>query len=143
MKKHILLPTDFSDNAWSAVVYALKLYAEQECTFHFIHSTKMKVSTMSNFSNRLLKVMTENALKDLQDIKDMATKTNANANHDFDIIISNHDLLTAMEIAIKKFNIDLVVMGTKGATKAKDRFFGSNTVDIIKNMELCPVFGGT
>lgn len=139
MRRHIILPTDFSDNAWSAAVYALKLYAEQECTFHFTHSTKMKVSTMSNFSNRLLKVMTENALKELTDLKDMAERVNANANHDFNIILSSDDLQYVIESAIKKHNAQLVVMGTKGATKAKDIFFGSNTVHILKKMKLCPV----
>ena len=30
-------------------------------------------------------------------------------------------------------------MGTKGATGAKKFFFGSNTVNVIKDMKLCPV----
>lgn len=139
MRKHILLPTDFSDNAWSATVYALKLYAEEECTFHFIHSTKMKVSTMSNFSNRLLKVMTENAQKELNELIDMAEKANANSNHDFNYILSNDDIQNVIETAVNQYKAELVVMGTKGATKAKDIFFGSNTVHIIKKMKLCPV----
>jgi hypothetical protein len=29
MQKKILLPTDFSDNAWNAIIYALKLYANE------------------------------------------------------------------------------------------------------------------
>jgi nucleotide-binding universal stress UspA family protein len=48
-------------------------------------------------------------------------------------------MLDAIETAIKKHNIDLVVMGTKGATKAKGVFFGSNTIHIIKKMKLCPI----
>lgn len=139
MRTHILLPTDFSDNAWSAAVYALKLYAEKECTFHFIHSTKMKVSSMSNFSNRLLKVMSENALKELEELKDMAENSSANANHDFNSILSSSDLEFAIESAIRKYKANLVVMGTKGATKAKEIFFGSNTVHVIKKIKDCPL----
>ncbi|GAL72486.1 hypothetical protein JCM19302_1608 [Jejuia pallidilutea] len=33
--KHILLPTDFSDNSWSAIVYTLKLYANETARFIF------------------------------------------------------------------------------------------------------------
>ncbi|WP_298759206.1 universal stress protein [uncultured Psychroserpens sp.] len=139
MKKNILFPTDFSDNAWSAIVYALKLYAEVECKFYFLHSTKMSVSTMSNFSNKLLKVMSENAMKELVELKTMAEVSNANANHEFEIILSPHDIETAVKSSIKKHQIDLMVMGTKGATGAKEFFFGSNTVRIIKKVKGCPI----
>ncbi|MCD2259624.1 universal stress protein [Psychroserpens luteolus] len=139
MKKNILFPTDFSDNAWSAIVYALKLYAEVECKFYFLHSTKMSVSTMSNFSNKLLKVMSENAMKELVELKTMAEVSNANANHEFEIILSSSDIETAVKSSIKKYQIDLMVMGTKGATGAKEFFFGSNTVRIIKKVKGCPI----
>ena len=36
-------------------------------------------------------------------------------------------------------SIDFVIIGTKGATGAKEFFFGSNTVSIIKRMKICPV----
>jgi nucleotide-binding universal stress UspA family protein len=139
MKKNILLPTDFSDNAWSAAIYTLKLYAEDVCTFYFLHTSKINVSVMSNLSNKLLDVMAKNDMKELNDLKEMAETVNANANHNFEIILSTKDLRDAIESAVKKFNVDLVVMGTKGATKAKELFLGSNTVDIIKNMTLCPI----
>ena len=138
MRNNILLPTDFSDNAWSAAVYALKLYAKEECTFYFLHSTKLKVSRMSNISNKLTQVMAENATKELIELKEMAENANANANHKFNIILSIDDLQTAIETAIKKHNINLLVMGTKGATKTKEIFFGSNTVRTIKKTKLCP-----
>ena len=37
MKRKILLPTDFSDNALQAVKYALELYKEQECIFYLLN----------------------------------------------------------------------------------------------------------
>jgi nucleotide-binding universal stress UspA family protein len=123
MKKNILLPTDFSDNAWSAAVYALHLYKEAECKFYFLHSTKMTVSTMSNFSNKLLKVMSDNALKELSDLKSMEENTNANA----------------IETSINSHSIDLIVMDTKGTTGAKGYLFGSHTVRIIKKIKSCPI----
>lgn len=139
MKKNILLPTDFSDNAWSAAIYTLKLYAEDVCTFYFLHTSKINVSVMSNLSNKLLDIMAKNDMKELTDLKEMAETVNANANHNFEIILSTKDLKDAIESAVKKFNVDLVVMGTKGATKAKELILGSNTVEIIKNMTLCPI----
>jgi nucleotide-binding universal stress UspA family protein len=139
MNRHILLPTDFSDNAWSAAVYALKLYEEDPCTFYFLYSSKMKISAMSNMSNKLMRVMAENDMKELSELKHMAKNANANANHNFEIILSTNDLDDAMEFAIQKHEIDCVVMGTKGATKAKEIVFGTNTVNIIKKIKSCPV----
>ncbi|NEV94967.1 universal stress protein [Psychroflexus sp. YR1-1] len=139
MKTNILLPTDFSDNAWSAAVYALQLYKEKECKFFFLHSTKMTVSTMSNFSNKLLKVISDNALKELSDLKSIAENSNANANHEFEIILSTEGLQGAIDTAMKKYNIDIIVMGTKGTTGAKGFLLGSITVRMIKKIKNCPI----
>jgi nucleotide-binding universal stress UspA family protein len=139
MKRKILIPTDFSDNAWSAIVYALKLFEDEFCTFYLLNSTNLKVSAFSNLSNKLLKTMQENAMKELLELKELAEASNANANHEFQIILSSKDLKSAIKLAIKQWSIDLVIMGTKGATGAKEFFFGSNTVNIIKSIKICPV----
>jgi len=138
MRHHILLPTDFSDNAWSAAVYALKLYADFECTFYFLNTTSIKVSMLSNLSNKLLNVMKEAAMKELLDLKALAESGNANSNHDFEIILSTADLNKAIKHTVKKYSIHLIIMGTKGSTGAQEFFFGSNTVRVIKNTN-CPV----
>ncbi|AUP81335.1 universal stress protein [Flavivirga eckloniae] len=136
---NILLPTDFSDNSWSAIVYALKLYANEPCTFYILNSAHLKVSAMSDMSNKIVKVMKDNAIKELLELKNLAENANANANHEFETILSLEDLKTGIQKAVEKYAIDLVVMGTKGATGAKEVFFGSNTVRIIKKMRKCPV----
>ena len=139
MKRHILLPTDFSDNAWSAIVYALKLYADEVCKFYILNSVAMHASTMSNLSNHLLRVMKENALRDLIELKETIVASDANANHEFEIVLSTQDLDDAINSAVKNHEIDRIVMGTKGATGAKELFFGSNTVKILKQVRLCPI----
>jgi len=136
--KKILLPTDFSDNAWSAAVYALKLYAEETCTFYFLHSIVAKLST-SNLTNKLLEIMRNNAMKELVELKDMAETSNANPNHSFEIILSVYDLQSAIKTAAKSHQIDLVVIGKKGLTKAEELFFGGNAVETIEKMRLCPI----
>lgn len=139
MKQHILIPTDFSDNSWGSIGYALKLYVDEECTFYLLNSTIIKTSTLSNLSNKLLKTMKDNALKELLEMKDLVETNNANANHDFQIILSTEDLKQAIKTAIKEWNIDFIIMGTKGSTGAKEFFFGSNTVHVIKSIKNCPV----
>ncbi|WP_339885541.1 universal stress protein [Polaribacter vadi] len=139
MQKKILLPTDFSDNAWNAIIYALKLYANETCDFYLLNSIKIKGSTMSNFSSKLSSTIRKSAFKDMLELKQMIERVNANANHNFEILVSNADLKDALETAIKKHTIQLIIMGTKGASGAKEFFFGSNTVNVINKVRLCPI----
>ncbi|WP_428741014.1 universal stress protein [Tenacibaculum sp.] len=139
MRKNILLPTDFSDNAWSAIIYALKLYADEVCTFYILHSLKKSVSVMYNLTTKLSNIIAENAMEELVELQEMAQAANTNANHEFKVVLSKEDLSTALKTTIKSHQIDLVVIGTKGSTAAKELFFGSNTLKIIKQLRLCPV----
>jgi nucleotide-binding universal stress UspA family protein len=139
MKRKILLPTDFSDNAWSAIVYALKLYKDEECTFYFLNSTNLKTSKLSNLPNKLLKSMEEDALKELLALKTLVETSDANANHNFQVILSSNNLTNAVKAAVQDWGIDLIIMGTKGATGTKEIFFGSNTVHILQSIKLCPI----
>ncbi|WJJ95758.1 universal stress protein [Algibacter luteus] len=137
--RHILLPTDFSDNAWSAIVYALKLYALESCTFYILHSAHSSLSSISDKYSRVYEEVKENANTNLLELKTLAETANANANHDFEIILSTESLYRAIDTTVKKYNIDLVVMGTKGATGAQEFLFGSNTVKMISKMRSCPI----
>ena len=140
MKRNILIPTDFSDNSWNAIVYALRLYTNEDCTFYFLHSSAISNATMRSYiTTNYIASLEENALKELTELKEMAENANLNANHNIEIILSKDTLNKAITAAVNKHKIDLVVMGTKGATKSKEFFFGSNTVDSIKKMKLCPI----
>ncbi len=140
MKRSILIPTDFSDNAWNAIVYALKLYADEVCTFYFLHAWSVpNPTTRTYITTHYIETIEEDSLKQLTELKGMAENANINANHTFDIVLSKEGLKSAIETAVKKHKVDLIVMGTKGATGAKEIFFGSNTVDVIKKMKLCPI----
>ena len=37
MKRRILLPTDFSKNAWRAITYAQELYKNESCNFYILN----------------------------------------------------------------------------------------------------------
>ncbi|WP_421151085.1 universal stress protein [Seonamhaeicola sp. NFXS20] len=78
-------------------------------------------------------------MRELLELKELAEACEVGANHNFQIILSSEDLKTAIKKSVNKLNIDMVIMGTKGATGAKEFFFGSNTIRIIKKLKLCPV----
>jgi nucleotide-binding universal stress UspA family protein len=140
MKRSILIPTDFSDNAWNAIVYALKLYANEVCDFYFLHAWSVSGTTSRTYiTTHFADTLEEDSLKQLTEIKEMAERANSNSNHSFNIISAKGKVNVAIEKTIKKHNIDLVIMGTRGVTTTKEVFFGSNVIATINKMKLCPI----
>ncbi|QXP58356.1 universal stress protein [Olleya sp. HaHaR_3_96] len=139
MKQSILIPTDFSDNAWSALLYTLKLYKNQSCTFYLLHAWSVKSSTRTYITSNYIDTLKADAEKQLFELKDQADAIDELSKHTFEIIFSTDKLQDAVNAAVKKHQIDMVFMGTKGASKSKEILFGSNTINLIKQMKLCPI----
>ncbi len=140
--KKIVIPTDFSENAWNAIVYASELFKDIECTFFLLHSytpaifssiegvpanTGMEDAAMV-FSLNRLKELASKAKKELRVQK-----------HYYVNKVSTNTLANEVKEIVQKEKIDLVIMGTKGATGAASVFMGSNAVRVIKTVKNCPV----
>ena len=140
MRHHILLPTDFSDNAWSAAVYALNLYANEPCTFYFSHAwTFLNSGVRMRISESDIEPLKVEAKEKLVAITDRAKTESKNVDHKFETIFDFGSLMDSIKFAIKTHNISLIIMGTKGATGAQEFLFGSNTVTVINEIRLCPI----
>lgn len=142
--KHILLPTDFSDNAWNAIFTARKLFSRQACHFIILNCYAPKLKNVSGFKSSLrsgrvvdgLKQASEQGLSDV--VSELEKHTTAH-NHTFSTIATKVDLVSQIEILVPEFDLDLIVMGAKGSTASRDIFMGSNTVAVIKKIRNCPV----
>tara|TARA_R110002051_G_scaffold181460_1_gene250959 strand:+ start:33155 stop:33988 length:834 start_codon:yes stop_codon:yes gene_type:complete len=140
MKRNILLPTDFSDNAFNALLYALKLYEKEFCTFYFLNVTYVLSSTTRTYiTTKFVDELQHESLRKLNELKQQTEIANDNANHNFEIISSEENLKFAIPKAVKAYEITSIVMGTKGASNAVDIFMGSNTVDVLKKVKNCPI----
>ncbi|MFC5048091.1 universal stress protein [Aquimarina hainanensis] len=142
--KNILLPTDFSDNAWNAAKYAIEIFREEECTFYLLNTytpqmyraTYLDGAPMERGLNDLA---AKNALSELERIKNKIKKELPNKNHRLESITSCDILIDKIKSIVVEKKIDLIVTGTKGATNAIEIFMGSNTVNMIKSVTSCPV----
>lgn len=139
-KINILIPTDFSDNAWRATEYALNLYADNECTFYFLNSMSLTHSdSRSYITTKYLETLKETSESGLNAWKNKATELNNNLKHKFEVISTSEEITLAIKRAVEINNINLVVTGTKGATGVNKYFLGSNTVKIIQNLKSAPM----
>ncbi|MBZ9730978.1 universal stress protein [Salegentibacter sp. JZCK2] len=136
--KNILIPTDFSANAWKATVYAFSFFQNELCDFYFLNACKPEFYTPDINGKSLLQAKAENKIKMDKLLKEVAV-INKNQNHRFKWIILESWLNDSV-IEIQKENIfDLIVMGTKGETKPDDRIFGTNSMNVIETVDHLPV----
>jgi nucleotide-binding universal stress UspA family protein len=135
----ILLPTDFSDNTWSSIVYALKLFKDEPCKFFLLNTKEIDVTSLPHLSTDLDESIREKPVKELNELKEQLEMSDQNANHEFYVIFKMDGLANAVKTVVADFDINLVVMATRGASGAKGFFFGSNTISVVNRLKECPV----
>lgn len=136
--KTILLLTDFSDNAHNAIVYAMHFFKSETCEFHVMHvhkarsfiSDDLMTSSTESVYESFTKVPKEK-LKNL--VGDLKTTYN-NPNHTFKTIVDFDVFTDAITQAVKSKGIDVIVMGSNGATGAQEIVFGSNTIKVLRHV---------
>ncbi|MEX0289187.1 MAG: universal stress protein [Flavobacteriaceae bacterium] len=139
----ILLPTDFSDNSFEAIRYALLVFKDVETTFYLMHTytppvyhTEYLLEFPAQYG--LGDAYQQTAQEELEKLKQRLEVQFKNPKHSFVIHAAFNTLLNEVADIVDQQDIDLIVMGTKGATGAKEILFGSNTVHVIKRAQ-CPV----
>jgi len=141
--KQILIPTDFSQNAWNAVQYALAYFNNTPCNFYLLHVTLFTNYGANKYSTYASTEVIETIkLKEektaLKKLVKKIKKLHSNPLHNFHILNAYNFFIDAIKKQINEQYIDLIVMGTKGASGLKDIILGSNTGDLITQVQ-CPV----
>tara|TARA_R110002167_G_scaffold328757_1_gene535290 strand:- start:77 stop:925 length:849 start_codon:yes stop_codon:yes gene_type:complete len=140
--KNILVATDFSNEAYNALYYATQIFATEQCTFHIVHSyddivvsAKSALFTGQKEMEKLQNSSQENLTKTMHKI----VLDTENELHKFKTISSKGNLTKVIANTIDTNEIDLVVVGNKGKTGAKELFMGSNTIQIANTITKCPI----
>ncbi len=136
--KNILIPTDFSVNAWKATVYAFSLFQNDLCNFYFLNACKPEFYTPDVNGNSLAKAKAENKVLMDKLLKEIAV-VNKNQNHRFKSLIVESWLNDAITEIQEDIIFDLIVMGTKGENEPDDRIFGTNSMNVIETVDHMPV----
>jgi len=133
--KKILLPTDFSPISINAIQYASRLFKDISCDFYVLNVFKIPYLTNEELMDQNASdlALFEDEMYDSSrvEMEKLIEKLPKNENHHFQIISDYNLFSLAVEQVVKEKNIELVVMGTKGATGAKEIFMGSNASDVI------------
>lgn len=141
--KNILLPTDFSENSNNAISFAMNFFKGETCTFHILNSQKTSnYITADVRSGSLGTSVYEGILnknkKELEKIIQFCESLSAQEEFTFVPKVDFANITDAINQAVALNNIELIIMGTKGATGASKVVFGSNTIKVFRNVK-CPV----
>lgn len=139
----ILVPTDFSDCSADAVKYAIRFAEKTAGKLLFFHSTYLLIPTRSSNLAYLnaaesdreskLKLLTKfiNRIYRSLGIKKNEEKTKL-------LVKRGYSVVESIKEVINEQFIDLVIIGTHGASGLRKVFVGSNTAAIIEQV-YCPV----
>lgn len=143
-KKRIILPTDFSNNSWNAIAYALKIFKDVPCDFFLLNSYQVGASGLSTKmaganDTRLYNLIKEQSQRELNRELKKIMEVDKNPEHKFITRSVSGTLVNAIGKTVYNEEIDYIIMGTKGSSGLKEVFMGSNTYKVIKEIDFCPV----
>jgi nucleotide-binding universal stress UspA family protein len=141
-KKKILFPTDFSDTANNALIYALKMAESQNATLFVLHAYEMPIISATANPVMVQDVYKTIELSNFENFKDQVPQIRDIAKHHnldhipMHFILEEGFLNTIIKKRVKEENIDLVVMGTNGNSGFDKKLLGSNTANAIGSLNV-------
>lgn len=129
--KKILVPTDFSEQAQNALKVAAQIAKKNNSEIFLLHSIELPLNLatakgsvglpeplfyMKLAQRRFAEFKTKPHLQDI-------------VLHE---IIGRDEIYDEIELACQKNNIDLIIMGSTGASGFKEMFVGSNTEKVVR-----------
>lgn len=139
--KNILLPTDFSENSWNAITYAINFYEDVKCNFYLIHVISLNTMVMGDSTflldvNLIDKLYTQPTKQKLRDLLKRISKQSLNKDtHKFYTLTEYGFFVESIRKTVEDKQIDIIVMGTKGASGLEKIILGTNTADVITKVK--------
>lgn len=129
--KNILFPTDFSENANHALQYALRISTDFNAILHLVNAYQLPYNQAAPSTYKLLDALKESSNNEL-----LKCVHNIKSNSDYKALKVKHyaiqgNLINVVTELEKDINIDLIVLGTKGASGPKEVLIGSNAEQIV------------
>jgi len=139
MTSTILFPTDFSDEARWALDYLMQAFPQRHYRLLLMHAYHLNV--IDPFTHQALIQQMDQEIRDSAHARLQEIKEDLKSKYQFE----NCEVLLNMGLAVdeilqiaQEMKVDMVVMGTAGASGITQWLIGSNTASVVEKTE-CPV----
>lgn len=145
MRHKVLLPTDFSENAWHAINYAIKLYRDEYTDFYILNVFSATGNIMKSLidmdkGSELYEAKLQESISGLaKTLEKLKLSENTCRKHQFKTISMFNSTLEAIKTLVEKNDIEMIVMGSKGETSSSSAAFGSTAIYVMEKVRSCPV----
>ncbi len=141
--RKIVVPTDFSENAFNALKYACQIFKYEHCDIFILHAYADEVYKLGlQLERSELETLKKDTLQKsdsaLQDVLKAIREYSPNPDHHYKTLSAFGTLTDEINDLVNAENMDIVVMGTRGKTDDRTITFGSNTIQVLKYVQ-CPV----
>lgn len=130
--EHIIVPTDFSEEAKSALAFAIELAERKQADVTLVHMVNTSqifhpIYLDSVLTSRLLSDLKANAENTLEH-----WKSEFAPNAKIETRVDGLPLSEAINEIVEQMKADLIVMGTIGSSGITEFFIGSNTEKVVR-----------
>ena len=141
----IIIPTDFSENAFNALRCAQQYFKYEKSKFIIVHTYADEVYKHKEVVSREIlekhkKIKYRESETALASVIAQAREIDPNPHHTFESKAIFGTLLDEVNSLVNSKNADLIVMGSQGNSAHRSITYGSNTLQVIKYVK-CPVLG--
>jgi nucleotide-binding universal stress UspA family protein len=133
--KRILVPTDFSVQAENALKVAAQLASKHDCALYLLHSVEMPLHLATSGNAGSLPQSIYFIKLAEQHFAELLEKPYL---QDIEIheAIGNDEIYEDIKKAVASNDIDLVIMGSHGASGFKEMFVGSNAEKVVRTSQI-------
>lgn len=135
--KHVLVLTDFSENARNTLKYGSVLFERIPTVFHLLHIYKK--SSPSTYEGEWLDQWAEQVMHNLEKFSKEVKSDYKNPKHSFDATVKPLPFADAIQEVVTKYSIDIILLPTKGPQGARENFLGNNAVSAINSIKNVPI----
>ena len=138
--KKILIPIDFSNNAYNAIFHATRILKGEAGIFYLLNVYNEFTPLQSNSANKnLIQQLADESHEGLQQAYHKIRLDEPDPQHRIETISKKGDLVAIIAKTIKEKEIDLVVMGNSGCSEIEAIFLGSNVLKAIVEIKKCSI----
>lgn len=138
LPKEILVPTDLSEGAETALDYACDLATPLGARVHLLHVIGIPVLGVPELGVALTSTVIDSLIQDNQAALDKIAEAKAATTTIGQVLLKTGDARDVINQTAKELQIDLIVMGTHGRRGVSRALLGSVTETVVRSAP-CPV----